>query len=55
MPNDELVQAIYVLQYVQISSGLNHYLLSYRVHRHTHTLTEGHTDTQTPRQTHIQT
>ena len=25
IPNVELVQAIYILQYVQILSGLNHY------------------------------
>ena len=38
MPNVELI-----LQYVQVSSGLNHYFLSYRVHTQT--------DRQTPRQT----
>ena len=36
----------HILQYVQVSSGLNHYCLSYRVHRHTHThrWEGGHTD-----------
>ena len=34
---------------VQVSSQLNHYFLSYRVHRHTHTprQTDGRTDRQT--------
>ena len=43
MPNVELVRAIFIiLQYVQVSRQLNHYFLSYRVHR------------QTDRQTHRQ-
>ena len=33
--------------YVQVSSGLNHYFFSYRVHRHTHTQKHTHTETQT--------
>ena len=38
MPNVKLVQAIFIyyIQYVQFSNGLNHYFLSYRVHRQTH-------------------
>ena len=34
----------YILQYVQVSSGLNHYFLSYRVHRQLdrHTDTDGY-------------
>ena len=48
MPNVELVRAYFhILQYVQVSSRLNHYFLSYRVHRQTHT----HTDRQTDRHT----
>ena len=48
MPNVELIQAILVYynmlrQYVQVSSGSNHYFLSYRVHRQT----DRQTDTQT--------
>ena len=38
IPNVELVQAIYILQYVQVSSGLNHYsfkLSCTKIHRHT--------------------
>ena len=38
-----------VLQHVQVSSGLNHYFLSYRVHRHTHTHAHTHTHTQMER------
>ena len=34
----------HILQYVQVSSGLNHYFLSYRVHTHTNTHTQTHTD-----------
>ena len=30
--------------YVLVSSGLNHYFFSYRVHRHKHTHTDTHTD-----------
>ena len=43
IPNVELVQAIYILQYVQVLSGLNHYFLSYNAQRYT--------DTQPDRQT----
>ena len=32
------------LQYVQDSSGLNHYFLSYCAHTNTHTHTDRHTD-----------
>ena len=41
----------HILQYVQVSSGLNHYFVSYRVHRHT----DRHTHTKTDPQTHRQT
>ena len=41
----------HILQYVQVSRQLNHYFLSYRVHRQTDT----QTDRQTPRQTHRHT
>ena len=34
----------HVLKYVKVSSGLIHYFLSYRVHRHTDTQTPTHTD-----------
>ena len=48
MPNVELFQAILytTIPYVQVSSGLNHYFSSYRVHRQTdtHTHTHRHTD-----------
>ena len=37
----------HILQYVQVSSQLNHYFLSYRVHRQTDTHTDTQTDTQT--------
>ena len=37
----------HILQYVQVSSQLNHYFLSYRVHRHTHRQTDRRTDTHT--------
>ena len=41
----------YILQYVQVSSGLNPYFFfSYRVHTHTHP----HTHTHTHKQTDIQ-
>ena len=36
-----------ILQHVQVSSGLNHYFLSCRVHRHTHRRKDGKTRTQT--------
>ena len=42
MPNVELVQAIFILQYVQVLSGLNHYFFSYRVYRHTARHTDGY-------------
>ena len=49
MPNVKLVRAIllYILQYVQISSGLNHYFFELscthrQTHRQTDTLTDGH-------------
>ena len=42
MPNVELIRAILV--YVQVSSALNHYFFSYRVHRQTDTQTHRHTD-----------
>ena len=41
----------HILQYVQVSSQLNHYFFSYRVHRHTDTQTDRHADRQTDRQT----
>ena len=34
----------HILQYVQVSSGLNHYFLSYHVHRQTDTQTERYTE-----------
>ena len=37
----------HILQYVQVSSQLNHYFLSYRVHRQTDTHTLRHTDRHT--------
>ena len=37
IPNVELVRAIYILQYVQVLSGINHYFLSYRAERYTNT------------------
>ena len=42
MPNVEVVRAIFILQYVQVLSGLNHYFLSYHVHRETDRHTDGH-------------
>ena len=36
-----------ILQYVKVSSQLNHYVLSYRVHRHTHRQTDRQTHTHT--------
>ena len=47
MPNVELVRAIFIYYNLfQVSSQLNHYFLSYRVHRQTdrHTHTDRHTD-----------
>ena len=43
----------HILQYVKVSCQLNHYVLSYRVHRHTHT--DRQTDRRTDRQTDIHT
>ena len=67
MANVELVRAIFIYYniivvyengsdlYVQVSSGLNHYFFSFRVHRetdrHTEKQTDRHTDDQTDRQT----
>ena len=52
MPNVELVRAIsIILLYVQVSSGLKHYLLSHRVHRQT----DRHIDTKTHTQTDMST
>ena len=53
MPNVELVRAVfYILQYVQVSRQLNHYFLSYRVHRQTDRRTDTkNTDRQTVRHT----
>ena len=45
--------SFHILQYVQVSSGLKHYCLSYDVHRLTDTHT--HTHTQKDRQTDSQT
>ena len=48
MPNVELIRAIFILcilQYVQVSSELNHYFLC--VHRHTHRRKDGNTDRHT--------
>ena len=42
MPNVEFY--FHILQYVQVSNGLNHYFLSDRVHRRTHMHTETQTD-----------
>ena len=39
MPNVELVRQFNALQYVKVSSRLNHYILSYRAYTHTHTHT----------------
>ena len=46
MPKVELVPAIF-LQNVHVSSRLDHYFLSYRVHTHTHTRTHRNTNTHT--------
>ena len=60
MPNVELVRAIF-MQHVQVSSILNHYILSYRtyrvhVHRHRQTATQpGHTAGHTHNQTDMST
>ena len=37
----------HILQYVQVSSGFNHYFLSYRVHRQTDRQTDTQTDMST--------
>ena len=43
MPNVELnLSYFHILQYVQVSSQLNHYFLSYRVHRQTDRHTDKH-------------
>ena len=49
MPNVELVRAIfmYILQHVQVSRQLNHYFLSYRVHRQRDRQTDRQTDRHT--------
>ena len=44
MPNVELFRASFIYYHVQVSSRLNHYFLSYRVHRHTDGKTERHAD-----------
>ena len=41
---DQTMLYFHILQYVQVSSGINHYFLSYRVHRQTHRHTDRHTD-----------
>ena len=46
-PNFLTYASIAILQYVQISSGLNHYFLGYLVHRHKHRQTDIHTDRHT--------
>ena len=46
IPNVELVRAIYILQYVQVLSGLNHYFF---VIVHKNTQTHRQTDSQTDR------
>ena len=51
MPNVELVRAIFIYSYVQVSHKLNHYFLSYRVHRQTDRQTDTNTDRQTDTQT----
>ena len=52
MPNVELVQAIFIYyNYVQASSGLNHYFLSYHTHTHTNTHTRKYGERQTHRRT----
>ena len=47
IPNVELVRAIYILQYVQVLSGLDHYFLSYHAQRYTDTQTVSQTDMST--------
>ena len=47
IPNVELVRANYILQYVQVLSGLNHYFLSYHAQRYTDTQTDMQPDRQT--------
>ena len=45
MPNVETRPSYFhILQYVQVSRQLNHYFLSYRVHRQTDRQTDRHTD-----------
>ena len=50
---------LYILKYVHVSSGQNHYFFSYRVHRHsqitrhTHTHTHTHTDRHTDEDEYI--
>ena len=41
-PMSNSSKLFHILQYVQVSSGLNHYFLSYCVHTHTDTHTDGH-------------
>ena len=58
MPNVELVRAIFIYYSIfKVSSGLNYYFLSYRVHRDTHTdrQTPTHQDGRTDRQTDTHT
>ena len=43
----ELIQAIYILQYVQVLSGGNHYFLIYRAQIYTNTQTHRQPDRQT--------
>ena len=50
-PMSNLSELFHIQQYVQVSNGLNHYFLCYRVHRHTDTHTERQTDTKTHRRT----
>ena len=48
MPNVELVRTIFIYYNMfKNSSQLNHFFLSYRVHRHTHRQTDRRTDTHT--------
>ena len=44
IPNVKLVRAIYILQYVQVLCGLNHYFLSYHAQRYTDTQKDSQTD-----------
>ena len=45
----------HILQYVQVSSRLNHYFLSYHAHTRTHTYTHTHAHTHTHTHTHAHT